>query len=55
MRAKPACTLVKSLVSLATCMTLFASEEYAIRACPSSSCAILEVISDLCIKAEQGP
>lgn len=40
MRAKPACTSVKSLVSLATCMTLFASEEYAIRACPSSSCAI---------------
>ena len=37
-RAKPSSTSVKSRVSRATCITLFLSEEYAIKAVPSSSC-----------------
>ena len=37
-RETPGSTSVKSRVSLATCITLFLSEEYAIRALPSSSC-----------------
>ena len=37
-RANPSSTSVKSCVSRATCITLFLSEEYAIKAVPSSSC-----------------
>lgn len=38
-RAYTISTSVKFFVSLATCITLFLSDEYAIRAFPSSSCA----------------